>query len=45
MPVSSMSGPPAAKKIVGMMMTAAPIMAANWTKSVSTEARNPDQIV
>ncbi|KAG1252608.1 hypothetical protein G6F65_017843 [Rhizopus arrhizus] len=41
----SMSGPPALKKISGMMMTAAMIIAASCAKSVMTEVRKPDHRV
>lgn len=44
-PASNIPGPPAAKKTIGMTTTAAPSIATTCAKSVSIEARNPDQSV
>ena len=44
-PSRSRSVPPRRKKKVGTSTTTAPSIATTWAKSVSTEARNPDQIV
>src|SRR5690606_14095420 len=43
--VRLLGGPPAAKKITGMMTTTAPSIAQTCARSVSTEARKPDHSV